>query len=83
MESVESWGLGVTDRQLNRGLNRLLAEADWTYGQLATAINRAAAEAGVSVRCDKSNVAKWLGGTTPLSKVRPLVVEAFSRRLGR
>jgi hypothetical protein len=73
----------MVERGPNEGLSRLLREADWTFGQLATAINRAGSEAGISVRCDKSNVSKWLAGTTPMEKVRPLIVEALSRRLGR
>ncbi|GHH17863.1 tetratricopeptide repeat protein [Streptomyces rubradiris] len=73
----------MTERRPNEGLKRLLAEAGWTLGQLATAVNRAGGEAGVSVRSDKSNVSKWLGGHTPVEKVRPLILEALSRRLGR
>jgi len=73
----------MAERQPNEALSRFLAEADWTLGQLATAINRAGEEAGVGVRCDKSNVSKWLTGTTPVEKVRPLILEALSRRLGR
>ncbi|HEY8985867.1 MAG TPA: tetratricopeptide repeat protein [Streptomyces sp.] len=73
----------MAERQPNEGLSRLLAEADWTLGQLATAVNRAGEEAGVGVRCDKSNVSHWLSGTKPMEKVRPLLQEALSRRLGR
>ncbi|MDL5204952.1 tetratricopeptide repeat protein [Streptomyces sp. ALI-76-A] len=73
----------MAEKEPNEGLNRLLAEADWSLGQLATAINRAGEEAGVSVRADKSNVSKWLKGHTPVEKVRPLILEAMSRRLGR
>ncbi|MEV6804352.1 tetratricopeptide repeat protein [Streptomyces sp. NPDC051132] len=73
----------MAERQPNEGLKRLLAQADWTLGQLASAVNRAGDEARVSVRSDKSNVSKWLAGTTPVEKVRPLILEALSRRLGR
>ncbi|MEU9059003.1 tetratricopeptide repeat protein [Streptomyces sp. NPDC048430] len=73
----------MAEQQPNEGLGRLLTEADFTLGQLATSINRAGLEAGVSVRCDKSNVSKWLKGTTPVARVRPLLLEALSRRLGR
>ncbi|MFF8998336.1 tol-pal system YbgF family protein [Streptomyces achromogenes] len=73
----------MTERRPNEGLKRLLAEAGWTLGQLATAVNRAGDEAAVAVRSDKSNVSKWLGGHTPVEKVRPLILEALSRRLGR
>ncbi|MFJ5997551.1 tetratricopeptide repeat protein [Streptomyces sp. NPDC092370] len=73
----------MAEQQPNEGLNRLLTEADWSLGQLATAVNRAGDEAGLAVRADKSNVSKWLKGTTPREKVRPLILEALSRRLGR
>lgn len=71
------------ERAPNQGLRDLLSEARWTQVELASAVNRAAAEAGVPGTCDKSNVNKWLGGTRPQAKWRPLVLEAFSRRLGR
>lgn len=73
----------MAEREPNEGLGRLLDEADWTLGQLATAINRAGDEAGLSVRADKTNVSHWLRGTMPREKVRPLILEALSRRLGR
>jgi tetratricopeptide (TPR) repeat protein len=73
----------MAEREPNEGLGRLLREADWTLGQLATAINRAGDEAGLSVRTDKTNVSHWLSGTMPREKVRPLILEALSRRLGR
>lgn len=67
----------------NQGLRGLLSEARWSQVELATAVNRVASEAGVPVTCDKSNVNKWLGGTRPQAKWHPLILEAFSRRLGR
>ncbi|MBP0458548.1 hypothetical protein [Streptomyces montanisoli] len=73
----------MTNRDANDGLKSLLQEAGWTQVELAAAVNRVAAEAQVDGRCDKSNVNKWLGGTVPRARLRPLVVEALSRRLGR
>lgn len=67
----------------NEGLSALLIEARWTQVQLAAAINRAAAEAQISLSCDKGNVNKWVSGTVPRKEVRPLILEALSRRLGR
>ncbi|MFF0481064.1 tetratricopeptide repeat protein [Streptomyces sp. NPDC004435] len=69
--------------EANEGLARLVAEADVTLAQLATAINRAGVEARVTVKCDKSNVSHWLAGTNPRPKTQALIVEALSRRLGR
>src|SRR5689334_11645610 len=73
----------MAEHEPNDGLRGLLSEARWSQVELATAVNRAASEAGVPVTCDKSNVNKWLGGTRPQAKWRPLILEAFSRRLGR
>jgi hypothetical protein len=73
----------MAEHEPNQGLRELLNEARWTQAESAAAINRAAAEAGVPPTCDKSNVNKWLGGTRPQAKWHPLIVEAFSRRLGR
>jgi hypothetical protein len=73
----------MAERKANEGLRGLLSEARWTQAELASAVNRVAAEAQVSVSCDKSNVNKWLGGTRPRSDLRPLIIEALARRLGR
>lgn len=73
----------MPEHEPNHGLSGLLSEARWTQVELAAAVNRAAAEAGVPVACDKSNVNKWLGGTRPQARWQPLIVEALSRRLGR
>ncbi|SEO15250.1 hypothetical protein [Actinacidiphila rubida] len=73
----------MAEHEPNQGLRELLTEARWSQVELAGAINRAAAEAGVPAACDKSNVNKWLSGTRPQAKWHPLIVEAFARRLGR
>ncbi|WP_200301389.1 hypothetical protein [Streptomyces adelaidensis] len=73
----------MTERRPNEGLSGLLTEARWSQVELAAAVNRTGAEADVAVNCDKSNVNKWLGGTKPRKAVRPFVLEALARRLGR
>ncbi|MCK8680209.1 hypothetical protein [Streptomyces lichenis] len=73
----------MTERTPNTGLAALLAATGWTQTQLAGAVNRVAREAGLPGGCDKHNVSKWLGGTVPRRSVRPLVLEALARRLGR
>jgi hypothetical protein len=67
----------------NAALGRLLEESGLTETQFARAVNRVAAESGVSVRYDQPSVSQWLNGTIPRAVVRPFVAEALSRRLGR
>ncbi|MFH8346827.1 tetratricopeptide repeat protein [Streptomyces sp. NPDC018045] len=64
-------------------LARLLAEADWTYSQLAMAVNRAGTETGKPLRYTAVSVHQWLNGGKPRKNVQPLVREAFARRLMR
>lgn len=71
------------DRQPNEHLARLLEEADWTYRQLAQAVNRLGAERGTRFAYDESSVKHWLDGTQPRKVARAVVVEALSRRVGR
>ncbi|MGH3933743.1 MAG: hypothetical protein ACRDS1_01955 [Pseudonocardiaceae bacterium] len=49
----------------------------------ARAVNRVRAEAGLQLSYDDSAVCHWLAGTLPRDRVRPVVCEALSRRLGR
>ncbi len=67
----------------NVALARLLEESGLSETQFIRAVNRLAAEAGVSVRYDQPSVSQWLGGTTPRQAVRPFIVEVLARRLGR
>jgi len=67
----------------NEGLRRVLTESRWSQAQLAMAVNRVGAEAGLSLRYDESAVSHWLSGTRPRKAVRPLIREALSRRLRR
>lgn len=70
-------------RRPNRRLRALLAEARWTQGALARAVNSAAAEVGLSLGYDRTSVAHWLGGTRPRAPVPELVAEVLTRRLQR
>ncbi|KUM93150.1 hypothetical protein AQI88_28280 [Streptomyces cellostaticus] len=69
--------------QPNEGLARLLDEADWTYRQLSAAVNRIGAERGLLLTYDESSVKHWLNGAMPRRNVRPVIVEALARRIGR
>jgi hypothetical protein len=70
-------------RQPNEKPCPLLDEADWTYGQLASAVNRTGTERGLRLTYDESSVKHWLDGTMPRKNVRPVVIEALARRTGR
>lgn len=73
----------MAQREPNAQLGSLVAETRWTYSQFAHAVNRIGAETGTPLRYDESSVAHWLGGTRPRKKVRPVILEALSRRLAR
>src|SRR5450755_96151 len=74
--------MAARTRLPNSALAALIAETRWTNGQFASAVNRAGAEAGLRLGYDDSAVCHWLTGTLPRTRVRPLVCEALSRRLG-
>lgn len=67
----------------NKALADRLAETRWTNEQLAQAVNRAGREAGLTLKYDRTAVGHWLGGTMPRARVRPVILEALSRRLHR
>ncbi len=70
-------------REPNAALGRLLAETAWSQSQFAMAVNRVGTESGVPLRYDDSAVSHWLDGTIPRKVVRPFILEALSRKLGR
>ncbi|MFD4557494.1 tol-pal system YbgF family protein [Streptomyces sp. NPDC058469] len=70
-------------REPNTALSRLLAESGWTFSQFAMAVNRVGTESGAPLRYDDSAVSHWLDGTIPRKVVRPFILEALSRKLGR
>lgn len=70
-------------RSRNPGLSNLIGQAGWSRTQMAFAVNRVGAEAGMSLRYDQTAVSHWVAGTMPKAQVRPIIVEALSRRLKR
>ncbi len=70
-------------RTHNDLLRALLAEARWTNHNFSLAVNRVAAEAGVSLHYDRTSVSHWLSGTRPRPPVPSFAAEALSRRLER
>ncbi|MFF4557130.1 hypothetical protein [Streptomyces sp. NPDC001422] len=73
----------MPNRVPNEGLARLIDEAGWTYKQLALNVNKVGAERGLRLTYDESSVKHWLDGTMPKKPVRPAIVEALARRIGR
>ncbi|MEU7020401.1 tetratricopeptide repeat protein [Streptomyces sp. NPDC046203] len=70
-------------RTPNRALAALFDETGWSRGQFMRAIERVGAEVGIPFRYDESAVPHWLAGSMPRKAVRPLILEALSRKLGR
>jgi tetratricopeptide (TPR) repeat protein len=71
------------DRQPNEGLRRLHAATGWTLRQFAQEVNKIATERGKPTRYQNPSVHQWLDGHMPREEVRPLILEALSRRFGR
>lgn len=67
----------------NTGLERLYRETGWTLRQCAQAVNRVGTERGTPTRYRAPSVHQWLSGSMPRDDVRPLILEAFARKLGR
>ncbi|MGW0980747.1 tetratricopeptide repeat protein [Streptomyces xiamenensis] len=67
----------------NHSLDRLYRETGWTLRQFAQAVNRLGTERGTPLRYRESSVHQWLNGALPMPQVRPLILEALARRLGR
>ncbi|GCD38557.1 Tat pathway signal protein [Streptomyces chrestomyceticus JCM 4735] len=67
----------------NVALGRLLRETGWTLRQCAQAVNRIGTERGTLKQYRAPSVHQWLSGGVPREDARSLIVEAFSRRLGR
>ncbi|MFD5000705.1 tetratricopeptide repeat protein [Streptomyces buecherae] len=67
----------------NTELEKIFQETGWTLRQFAQAVNRAATEAGAPTRYREPSIHQWLKGHLPVQRVRPLVLEALSRKLGR
>ena len=71
------------DRRPNEGLRRLHAATGWTLRQFAQEVNKVATERGKPTRYQNPSVHQWLDGHMPKEEVRPLILEALSRRLKR
>lgn len=73
----------MTRRSPNDALRALLAEAEWTAGELASAVNSLGAAQALVLHYDRTSVAHWISGTRPKEAVVILVAAALSRRIGR
>lgn len=72
------------EREPNRLLQRLIAEAGFTHKGLARRLNDLGAARGLSgLRYDHSSVLRWLAGQRPRDPVTGLLAEIFALRLGR
>lgn len=67
----------------NTGLERLYRETGWTLRRFAQEINRMGTERGTPLKYREPSVHQWLKGHNPKEAVRPLILEALSRRLHR
>lgn len=70
-------------RTRNTALATLLDQAGWSRTQMASAVNRTGAEAGMFLRYDQTAVSHWVAGTMPKQQVRPIIAETLSRKLKR
>ncbi|MFC9803586.1 tetratricopeptide repeat protein [Streptomyces bacillaris] len=73
----------MTTRQPNAGLERLYRQSGWTLRQFAQAVNRIGTERGTPLTYTQPSIHQWLQGHMPREAVRPLVLEALSRKLHR
>lgn len=73
----------MAKRKPNAGLARLIGETGWKYSQFAREVNRLGTEQGTPLKYDESAVSHWLDGTMPRPLVRPLILEALTRKLRR
>lgn len=73
----------MDNREPNESLERLFRETGWTLRQFAQQVNRLGTERGTPLNYRESSAHQWLRGHVPKTNVRPLVLEALSRRLNR
>ncbi|MGP3968680.1 tetratricopeptide repeat protein [Streptomyces sp. 6N223] len=71
------------DPEPNSDLERLYREAGWTLRQFVQAVNRVGTEQGTPLKYREPSAHQWLAGHMPKKNVRPVIIEALSRRLGR
>jgi hypothetical protein len=73
----------TTSHVRNESLRLAIEQAGLTYDQLAADIRRIAAEAGKTLRTNRSAIAHWIAGRPPSPGTSAYIAEALSRRLGR
>ncbi|MFE3121094.1 tetratricopeptide repeat protein [Streptomyces niveus] len=69
--------------QPNKGLERLYRESGWTMRQFAQEVNRIGTERGTPLKYQQPSVSQWLKGHLPKEGTRPIILEAFARKLFR
>ncbi|MFE9253984.1 tol-pal system YbgF family protein [Streptomyces sp. NPDC006879] len=67
----------------NEALARLRRETGWTLRQFAQEVNKLGTERGTPLKYREPSVHQWLNGHMPKEAVRPLILEALARKLGR
>ncbi|MGW2038602.1 tetratricopeptide repeat protein [Streptomyces virginiae] len=67
----------------NETLARLHRETGWTLRQFAQEVNKLGTERGTPLKYREPSVHQWLNGHMPKEAVRPLILEALARKLGR
>ncbi|MBP8536321.1 tetratricopeptide repeat protein [Streptomyces sp. MK37H] len=73
----------MSERKPNKGLERLFRETGWTLRRLAQEVNRIGTERGTPQKYREPSAHQWLQGHMPKEAARPLILEAFARKLGR
>ncbi|GGZ41902.1 Tat pathway signal protein [Streptomyces inusitatus] len=73
----------MTSPEPNERLAALFIESGWTMRQLCQEVNRLGTERGTTTQYQRPSVSQWLKGHMPKASVRPLIIEALSRRLRR
>ncbi|MFE3455091.1 hypothetical protein ACFXJ8_39845 [Nonomuraea sp. NPDC059194] len=72
------------EREANRPLQALIAEAGFSHKGLARRLNDLGAARGTpGLKYDHSSVLRWIGGQRPRDPVPCLLTEIFALRLGR
>ncbi|TDC09246.1 hypothetical protein E1267_08035 [Nonomuraea longispora] len=72
------------EREPNRLLQQLIAEAGFSHKGLARRLNDLGAARGTpGLKYDHSSVLRWIGGQKPRDPVPSLLTEIFALRLGR
>ncbi|MFI7449211.1 hypothetical protein ACIBQX_17075 [Nonomuraea sp. NPDC049714] len=72
------------EREPNRQLQQLIAEAGFSHKGLARRLNDLGAARGTpGLKYDHSSVLRWIGGQRPRDPVPCLLTEIFALRLGR